>query len=276
LLADPLKAGYHARIGGLQLRLGEPAAAATSWRTALEDYQRSREDAAKTRFKTRSANGGVRTALLNPRTAEEGMARMLEFLGNREEALRWSKEAVRADNDPKNAALRLQLRRVHALAVHLQWLVSGEQGDYRPLLGRAASAQIRAELAYGWADWVSQLTSTLYPMPARIEAARTAVPWAARSTIRGRKPRADGHWRSGAEQNAAVSFPLCRRRREGERLTESARVLTLARGILAELDRSGTLPKPSRDGLIAIGNDLATVNTKLAALLESPIPKSAP
>lgn len=48
-------------------------------------------------------------------------------------------------------------------------------------------------------------------------------------------------------------------------LQEASQVLTEARGILAGLDRAGTLPASSRDSLISLGNDLATVNAKLVA-----------
>jgi hypothetical protein len=49
-------------------------------------------------------------------------------------------------------------------------------------------------------------------------------------------------------------------------LRDAAQTLTEAHGILAALDRAGTLPASSRASLASLGNEVASINAKLAGL----------
>jgi hypothetical protein len=198
----------------------------------------------------------------------------MELTGNREEALRLAKEALahaaaQSDADPKNAALTGSLRASRATAVRLQWLVSGEKGDYRSLFGREATpGQIRAALADGWKRWADYLNEVESPGPARVEAMRTAVELYRRveeSTPAARADRALaigqlGEWLLFQSGSASAAERL------GE-LQEAAQALTEAGGILAGLDRAGTLPANTRTYIGWFGSYLATVNAKLGGEL---------
>jgi hypothetical protein len=97
-----------------------------------------------------------------------------------EEALRWAQEALahataQSAADPKSPVLRDNVGASREIAVRLQWLVSGERGDYRSLFGQEATpGQIRADLASAWVQWAGYLGSVESPWPAQVEALRTA------------------------------------------------------------------------------------------------------
>jgi serine/threonine protein kinase/tetratricopeptide (TPR) repeat protein len=258
----------YAQIGSFHLRLGQSGEATASWSTALDYFKRSREEAAT----VHAANAGNTATLGNLRHAERGLSVLMELTGNREEALRWAKEALahaipQSEADPANSSLTGELRMVRATAVRLQWLISGEKGDYQSLLGREATpGQIRAELAYGWVEWLRQLGTVEYLLPARVEAARTAVDLYRRiddSRPAGQVQLASVIARLG-QMLSLQSDSASGAEKAGE-LQEAAQMLTEARGILAGLDRAGTLPASSRSSLVNLGDDLATVNAKLVA-----------
>jgi tetratricopeptide (TPR) repeat protein len=258
-----------AQIGSFQLRLGQSGEAAASWGTALDDFKRSREEADK----VLAANAGNAAAQGDLRHAVHGLTALLELTGNREEALRWAKEALahataQSDADPKSPVLSGNLRISREIAVRLQWLLSGEKGDYRSLFGREATpGQIRADLAEGWEQWAGYLRQVESPWPAQVEAMRTAVELYRRvedSTPAAQADRALaigelGEWLLFQSGSAGAAERL------GE-LQEAARVLTEACGILAGLDRAGTLPAGISAYTGWYGSYLATVNAKLAGL----------
>jgi tetratricopeptide (TPR) repeat protein len=259
----------YAQIGSFHLRLGQSGEAAASWGTALDDFKRSREEADK----VLAANAGNAAAQGDLRNAEHGLGVVTELTGNREEALRWAKEALahataQSDADPNNSVLTGNLRSSRATAVRLQWLISGEKGDYQSLFGREATpGQIRTELAYGWVEWVRQLGTVESPPPARVEAARTAVDLYRRiedSSPTAQADRAAAIGWLGSQLVYQSSFASAAEK--AGMLREGAQVLTEARGILAELDRAGTLPADSRTDMGNFGTELATANAKLAGL----------
>jgi len=259
----------YAQIGSFQFRLGQSGEAAASWGTALDDFKRSREEAAK----VLAANAGNTAAQGSLRHAEHGLAAVMELTGNREEALRLAKEALahataQSDADPRNSTAAGTLRASRGIAVRLQWLISGEKGDYRSLFGREATpGQIRADLAVGWVQWAEHLNQVESPWPAQVEAMRTAVELFRRvedSTPAAQSDRAMatgqlGEWLLFQSGSASAAERL------GE-LREAAQVLTEAGGILAGLDRAGTLPASTRTYIGWFGSYLATVNAKLAGL----------
>jgi tetratricopeptide (TPR) repeat protein len=259
----------YAQIGSFQFRLGQSGEAAASWGTALDDFKRSREEAAK----VLAANAGNTAAQGSLRHAEHGLAAVMELTGNREEALRLAKEALahataQSDADPRNSTAAGTLRASRGIAVRLQWLISGEKGDYRSLFGREATpGQIRAALAVGWVQWAEHLNQVESPWPAQVEAMRTAVELFRRvedSTPAAQSDRAMatgqlGEWLLFQSGSASAAERL------GE-LREAAQVLTEAGGILAGLDRAGTLPASTRTYIGWFGSYLATVNAKLAGL----------
>jgi hypothetical protein len=196
-----------------------------------------------------------------------------ELTGNREEALRWAKEALahataQSDTDPRDGRLSGNLRVSREIAVRLQWLVSGEKGDYRSLFGREATpGQIRADLAAGWVQWAGYLDRVESPWSARLEALRTAADLYRRiddSAPAGQAGRASIIGRLG--QTLFLQSGSAGAAEKLGELREAAQVLTEARGILAGLDRAGTLPAGSRADLADFGNDLATVNANLAGV----------
>jgi len=260
----------YAQIGSYQLRLGQSAEAAASWSTAVDDFRQSREEADK----VLAANAGNAAAQGSLRHAEHGLTALMELTGNREEALRWAKEALthataQRAADPKSPYLSNNVEASRVLAVRLQWLVSGEKGDYRSLFGREPTAgQIRADLAYGWVGWATYLSNMDSPLTARIEALRTAVDLYRRiedSTPAAQAQRAEAIGELGdalLSQSASAGAA----ERLGE-LREAAQMLTEALGVFTGLDRAGTLPAGFSPLLIGIvGSDIATVNAKLAAL----------
>jgi tetratricopeptide (TPR) repeat protein len=259
----------YAQIGSFQLRFGQSGEAAASWGTALDDFKRSREEAAK----VLAANAGNTAAQGSLRHAERGLSVLAELTGNREEALRWAKEALvhataQSEADPANTGLRSELRSVRETAVRLQWLVSGEKGDYHSLFGREATpGQVRADLAAGWVQWAGYLRQVESPWPAQVGALRTAVDLYRRiedSTPAAQANRAYVIGQLGQLlllQSGAASAA------EGlGELQEAAQVLTEALGVLTGLDRAGTLPASFSPFLGYLGSDLATVNAKLAVL----------
>jgi len=260
----------HAQIGSFHLRLGQSGEAAASWGTALDDFKRSREEAAK----VPAADAGNAAALGDLRHAELGLSVVSELTGSREEALRWAKEALthataQLAADPRDSSLAGELGKVRAMAVRLQWLISGEKGDYRSLFGREATpGQIRAALAAGWVAWAGYLGEVESPWPARVEALRTVVDLYRQngdSTPAGQVRLASaiahlGHMLSLESDSASGAD------KAGE-LREAAQVLTEARDILAGLDRAGTLPASIRSTLANYGSDLAAVNAKLTGLV---------
>jgi tetratricopeptide (TPR) repeat protein len=259
----------YAQIGSFHQRLGQSGEAQASWGTALDDFKRSTEEAAK----VLAANASNAATLDELRHAEHGLTVVTELTGNREEALRCAKEALadataRSEADPKNASLSGNLRASRQIAVRLQWLVSGEKGDYRSLFGREATpGQIRADLAAGWVQWAGYLEKMESPLPARVEAARTAAdqyPQLAGSTPGGQANRANMIGRLG--QTLLLQSGFASGADKAGELREAAQVLTEARDILAGLDHAGTLPASYRPILAAFGDDLATVNAKLAGL----------
>jgi tetratricopeptide (TPR) repeat protein len=259
----------YAQIGSFQLRLGQSGEAAASWGTALDYFQRSREEAAK----ALAANAGNAAAQGSLRHAEHGLTAVMELTGNREEALRWAKEALahataQSDADPKSPALRGNIRESREIAVRLQWLASGEKGDYRSLFGREATpGQIRADLAAGWVRWAGYLASVDSPWPAQVEALRTAVDLYRRiedSTPAAQADRALAIGQLG-EVLSLQSGSASAAERLGE-LQEAAQVLTEAGGILTGLDRAGTLLAGTSTYIGWFGSYLATVNAKLAVL----------
>jgi len=259
----------YAQIGSFQLQLGQSGEAAASWGKALDDFKRSREEAAK----VLAANAGDAAAQGSLRHAEHGLTALMELTGNREEALRWANEALahataQSDADPKSPVLRGNIRASREIAVRLQWLVSGEKGDYHSLFGREATpGQIRADLAAGWVQWAGYLRSVESPWPAQVEVFRTAVDLYRRiedSTPAAQANRAYVIGQLGQLlllQSGAASAA------EGlGELQEAAQVLTEALGVLTGLDRAGTLPASFSPFLGYLGSDLATVNAKLAGL----------
>jgi len=259
----------YAQIGSYQLRLGQSAEAAASWSTAVDDFRQSREEADK----VLAANAGNAAAQGSLRHAEHGLTALMELTGNREEALRWAKEALthataQRAADPKSPYLSNNVEASRVLAVRLQWLVSGEKGDYRSLFGREPTAgQIRADLAYGWVGWATYLSNMDSPLTARIEALRTAVDLYRRiedSTPAAQAQRAEAIGELGdalLSQSASAGAA----ERLGE-LREAAQMLTEALGVFTGLDRAGTLPAGSSPLIGIVGSDIATVNAKLAAL----------
>jgi tetratricopeptide (TPR) repeat protein len=259
----------YAQIGSYQLRLGQSAEAAASWSTAADDFRQSREEADK----VLAANAGNAAAQGSLRHAEHGLTALMELTGNREEALRWAKEALthataQRAADPKSPYLSNNVEASRVLAVRLQWLVSGEKGDYRSLFGREPTAgQIRADLAYGWVGWATYLSNMDSPLTARIEALRTAVDLYRRiedSTPAAQAQRAEAIGELGdalLSQSASAGAA----ERLGE-LREAAQMLTEALGVFTGLDRAGTLPAGLSPLIGIVGSDIATVNAKLAAL----------
>ena len=260
----------YAQIGSLQLRLGQSGEAAASWGTAQDDFNRSREEAAR----VLAANAGNAAAQGNLRHAEHGLTALMELTGNREEALRWAKQALadataQSDADPKSPALRGNITTSREIAVRLQWLVSGEKGDYRSLFGREATpGQIRADLAAGWVDWaVGYLRPVESPWPAQVGALRTAVDLYRRIEDSTPATQADRAYAIGQLGQVLLlqSGAASGAERLGE-LREAAQVLTEALGVLTGLDRAGTLPADFSPFLGWLGSDLATINAKLAVL----------
>jgi serine/threonine protein kinase/tetratricopeptide (TPR) repeat protein len=259
----------YAQIGSFQLQLGQSGEAAASWGKALDDFKRSREEAAR----VLAASAGDAAAQGSLRHAEHGLTALMELTGNREEALRWAKEALahataQSDADPKSPALRGNIGASREIAVRLQWLVSGEKGDYHSLFGREATpGQVRADLAAGWVQWAGYLRQVESPWPAQVGALRTAVDLYRRiedSTPAAQANRAYVIGQLGQLlllQSGAASAA------EGlGELQEAAQVLTEALGVLTGLDRAGTLPASFSPFLGYLGSDLATVNAKLAVL----------
>ena len=259
----------YAHIGSFNLRLGRSSEAAASWGTAVDYFKQSREEAAK----ALAANASNVAAQGDLRHAEQGLIVAMELAGNREEALRWAKDALahataQSEADPKNAGISSNLRISREIAVRLQWVVSGEKGDYRSLFGREPTpGQIRADLASGWVQWAGYLANFEYALPARVEAARTAADLYRQigdSTPAGQASRASTIGRLGATlllQSGSASGAD-----KAAELREAAQVFAEARGILAGLDRAGTLPASYRRYLVTLGDDLATVTAKLGDL----------
>jgi hypothetical protein len=188
--------------------------------------------------------------------------------------LRWAKQALadataQSDADPKSPALRGNITTSREIAVRLQWLVSGEKGDYRSLFGREATpGQIRADLAAGWVDWaVGYLRPVESPWPAQVGALRTAVDLYRRIEDSTPATQADRAYAIGQLGQVLLlqSGAASGAERLGE-LREAAQVLTEALGVLTGLDRAGTLPADFSPFLGWLGSDLATINAKLAVL----------
>jgi tetratricopeptide (TPR) repeat protein len=258
----------YTQIGSFHLRLGQSGEAAASWGTALDDFKRSREEADKV-----LAANARNAALDDLRHTEHGLTAMTELTGNPEEALRWAKEALaqatgQSDADPKDQRVSNNLRVSRVTAVRLQWLISGEKGDYRSLFGREVTpGQIRADLAAGWVQWAEYLNRMESPLPARVEALRTAADLYRQIGDSAPEGQADRAYtiRSLGQTLLLQSDFASGADKVGE-LREAAQALTEARGILTGLDRTGTLPASYRPDLANFGDDLATVNAKLAGL----------
>ena len=259
-----------AKIGSLETRAGKPEATKASWNKAVDLFEKSRAEAAK----IHSENGGDRTALQNLANAEERIAFLQELLGHREESLRWIKEAIAhqaalADSESGRVGWARQLRGYRAEAVRIEWLIAGEQGDYRSILPReeSAAAQVRQELARGWEEYANRLNDIAYAYAARLEAARTAVDLgkqAADSRPAAQVDLAEGLGQLGHFQLASARFT------EGDAKANSLHAaeqsFTEASRILTNLQQAGTLPEAARSTLSDAGNSLVMVAAKLSEL----------
>jgi tetratricopeptide (TPR) repeat protein len=262
-------ASRYAQIGSFHLRLGQSGEATASWGTALDYFQRSREEAAK----VHDAHPENISALGSLRHAEHGLAVLTELAGNLEGALRWAKEALahataQSDADLKNSVVTGDLQSSRAIAVRLQWLISGEKGEYQSLFGReATSGQIRADLASGWEQWAVYLNLVGFPWPAQVEASRMAVDLYRR--IEDSTPAAQADRALAIAQLGEVLMFQAGSADAADRLgelQEAAQMLTEALGMLTGLDRAGTLPVSPSAYTGWLGGYLATVNAKLAGL----------
>jgi len=142
------------------------------------------------------------------------------------------------------------------------------EGRYRSLFGREVTpAQIRDGVAAGWTGWLVYLDEVEYPLPLRVEAARTALGLYRRiddSTPAGQIRRARAIDRLGELLAREAGYAAADEK--SVELHEAAQVFSEGREILAVLDRAGTLPAASRVYLTGLTDDLAGVNKRLAGL----------
>ncbi len=273
--ANPLKnaafwngqGNRQARIAGMQARTGQDQAALASWREALDLFERSRTEAAR----VRALHSGDRRSLTDLVTAGQSMAFVLEMLGSRKEALRCLKDAIAdqanlADTEPGDPANAQRLREVRGDAVRIEWLIAGEQGDYKSLLsaGDASPALVRAELALGWRRQAAQMSAFLCPMPPRVVASRKAVELDRQTADSEVSSRVDLALDLG--QMGWVQLILARHTTGSERekaLHEAREAFVEERGILSSLKQAGTLPAANRADLVTANSRLATVDAKL-------------
>jgi tetratricopeptide (TPR) repeat protein len=243
-----------AKIGSLQARGGDAAAAQASWRVALGLFEKGRANAGK----IHSEHGDDRTALAYLALAESRLAFIQEVLGDRGEARRLIKDAIAhqsalADSDSSKELWARQLRDYRAEGARLESFVSGAQTAHGPL-----------DLARGWEQYAGQLAEIAYPLPARIEAAQKAVDLA--------RQAADPQPASQlvlAEAFAQLGYSQF----ESARFTPGAEYSNALRGaeqsyaearrILTALQQAGTLPEASRSTLSDAANFLATIAARL-------------
>jgi tetratricopeptide (TPR) repeat protein len=244
-----------AKIGSLQSRDGDAAAAQASWRTALDLFEKGRANAAK----IHSEHGDDRTALSNLASAEGRLAFIQEVLGDRSEARRRMEDAIAhqsalADSDSSKQSWARQLRDYRAQGTRLASFINGAQSAHSP-----------QDLARGWEQYAGQLTEIAYPLPARIEAAQKAVDLG--------RQAADSQPASRLELAEAFA-ELGHDRFETARFTQGAEYSNALRGaeqsyaearrILTTVQQAGTLPEASRSTLGDAVNLLATIAAKLA------------
>ncbi len=250
-----------AKIGSLQARLGKLEEAQSSWRSALELFEKSRAEAAR----LHAEHGDDRTALQNLANAERRTALVEELLGNREEALRQMKDAIShqaalSDSDSARADWAAQFRNFRAEGVRLEWLIAGERGEAIP-------ERIRQELARGWHQYTIQLSNVLYPIPATLEAAGKAVELARQTTDA--RPASQVDLAEAVGRLGLYRFMTANSAQGAEKvnaLHAAEEAYTEERRILSALQQAGTLPESSRSTLSDAGNSLATVGAKLAQL----------
>ena len=235
-----------AKIGSLQSRDGDAAAAQASWRTALSLFETGRANAAK----IYSEHADDRTALALLALAESRLALVQELLGDHGEARRRIKGAIAhqsalADSDSSKQSWARQLRDFRAEAVRLESLNGSTQ-----------------DLARGWTQYASQLAEIAHPLPARIEAARKAVELARQGgdSIE----LAEAYAQLGSSQLESARFT-----QGSENLHGAEQSYTEARRILAALEQSGKLPEGSRSVLGDAINWLATIAARLAETVAS-------
>jgi tetratricopeptide (TPR) repeat protein len=243
-----------AKIGSLQARGGDAAAAQASWRGALDLFEKGRADAAK----IHSDHADDRTALANLALAESRLALIQEVLGDRSEALRRIKDAIAhqsalADSDSSKQSWARQFRDYRAEGARLESFL-GAQTAHSP-----------QDLARGWQQYAGQLAEIAYPLPARIEAAQKAVDLARHAADlqpTSQLELAEAFAQLGYSQFETTRFTPAAEYRNAMHGAEQS--YAEARRILTALQQAGTLPESSRSTLGDAANVLATISAKLS------------
>jgi serine/threonine protein kinase len=243
-----------AKIGSLEARTGDAAAARTSWRSALDLFEKGRDDAAK----THSEHADDHKALADLALAERRLAFIEEVLGNPGDARRHLQDAIAhqsalVDSDSSKPGWARLLRDFRAERARLE------------SLGVSETAYSREDLARGWEQYASQLAEIAYPLPARLEAAQKALNFARQSADP--KPAfqldlAEAFEQLGYCQFASASLALGAERTNALHAAEQS--YAEARRILTALQQAGALPETSRPALGDAVNSLATIAAKLA------------
>ena len=243
-----------AKIGSLQARNGDAAAAQTSWRAAIGLFEAGRDNAAK----IHSEHADDRTALAYLALAESRLAFMQEVLADLDGARGRIKDAIAhqstlADSDASKQQWARQLRDYRAEGVRLESLLGGAQTVHSP-----------QDLARGWEQYAGQLAEIAYPLPARIEAAQKAVDLAhqaANSQSASQLDLAEAFVQLGYSQFETSRFTP--NEKYSNALHGAEQSYAEARRILTALQQAGTLPEASRSTLGDTVNSLVTVAAKL-------------
>ena len=238
-----------AKIGSLQARTGDAAAAMASWHGALDLFEKGRASAAQ----IHSEHADDRTALSDLALAESYLAFLQEVLGDRGEARRRIQDAIAhqsglADSESSKESWARQLRDYRAQGARLE-----------------SSAHNSQDVARGWEQYAGQLAEIAYPLPARMEAAQKAVDMARQFA----DPRpaaqlelADAFAQLGNSQFETARFAPAAEYRDALHSAEQS--YAEARRILTALGQSGALPESSRATLGDAVNSLAIIAAKLA------------
>ncbi len=244
-----------AKIGSLQARGGDAAAAQASWRGALDLFETGRANAEK----IHSEHADDRTALAYLALAESRLAFIQEVLGDRGEARRRIQGAINhqsalVNSDSSKQLWTRQLRDYRAEGALLESFVDGAETAHRP-----------QDLARGWEQYASQLAEIAYFLPVRIEAAQKAVDLAHQGGEL--QPASQLELAEAIAQLGYSQFETARFTQGAEyrnALHGAEQSFAEARRILTALQQAGALPETSRSTLGDVVNFLAIIASKLA------------